>query len=84
MENLAKALVGVNLLRWIVTYPVDKVIRSLNTWGQIVKGMGSNHVGNSDLSLSHIYAHIFKAKWRLLRLLSFKYFSQHVATSLSI
>ena len=28
--------------------------------------------------------HIFKAKWRLLWLLSFKYFSQHVATSLSI
>ena len=27
--------------------------------------------------------HIFKAKWRLLWLLSFKYFSQPVATSLS-
>ena len=26
MENLPKALVGVHLLRWIVTYPVDKVI----------------------------------------------------------
>ena len=31
-----------------------------------------------------ISEHIFKAKWRLLWLLSFKYFSQHVATSLSI
>ena len=28
--NLAKALVEVHLLRWIATYPVDKVIRSLN------------------------------------------------------
>ena len=27
---------------------------------------------------------IFEAKWRLLWLLSFKYFSQHVAMSLSI
>ena len=26
----SKALVGVHLLRWIATYPVDKVIRSLN------------------------------------------------------
>ena len=33
--KLAKALVGVHLLRWIATYPVDKVIRSLNNWGQI-------------------------------------------------
>ena len=24
-ENLSKALVGVHLLRWIVTYPLDKV-----------------------------------------------------------
>ena len=23
------------MLRWIVTYPVDKVIRSLNNWGQV-------------------------------------------------
>ena len=34
MENLPKALVGVQLLLWIATYPVDKVIRSLNKWGQ--------------------------------------------------
>ena len=33
-KNLQKALVGVHLLRWIVTYPVDKVIHSLNNWGQ--------------------------------------------------
>ena len=33
MENLPKALGGVYLLRWIVTYPVDKVIRSLSNWG---------------------------------------------------
>ena len=32
MENLPKALVEVHLLRWIVTYPVDKVIHSLNNW----------------------------------------------------
>ena len=25
VENLPKALVGVHLLRWIVTYPVNKV-----------------------------------------------------------
>ena len=31
-----------------------------------------------------ISEHIFKAKWRLLWLLSFKYFSQYVATSLSV
>ena len=32
--KLAKSvIVGVHLLRWIVTYPVDKVIRSLNNWG---------------------------------------------------
>ena len=35
MENLPEALVGVHLLRWIVTYPVDKVIHSLNNWGQV-------------------------------------------------
>ena len=35
MENLSKALVGVHLLHWIVTYPVDKVIRPLNNWGQV-------------------------------------------------
>ena len=34
MENLPKALGGVYLLHWIVTYPVDKVIRSSNNWGQ--------------------------------------------------
>ena len=34
MENLPKGLVGVHLLRWLVTYPVDKVIHSLNNWGQ--------------------------------------------------
>ena len=32
--KLAKALVGVHLLHWIATYPVDKVIRSLNNSGQ--------------------------------------------------
>ena len=32
----------------------------------------------------YLSEHIFKAKWRLLWLLSFKYFSQHVAMSLSI
>ena len=34
MENLPKALVGVHLLHWIETYPVDKVIHSLNNWRQ--------------------------------------------------
>ena len=32
MVNLTKALIGVHLLRWIATHPVDKVIRSLNNW----------------------------------------------------
>ena len=31
--NLPEALVGVHLLHWIATYPVDKVIHSLNNWG---------------------------------------------------
>ena len=34
MENLPKVLGGVYSLHWIVTYPVDKVIRSSNNWGQ--------------------------------------------------
>ena len=38
----------------------------------------------ADNVQGQISEHIFKAKWRLLWLLSFKYFSQHVATSLSI
>ena len=33
MKNLSKVWVGVDLLRWIVTYPLDKVIRSFNNWG---------------------------------------------------
>ena len=37
MLNLPEALVGVHLLRWIVAYPVDKVIRSLNNWGLVSK-----------------------------------------------
>ena len=35
VENLPKASVGVQLLHWIATYPVDKVFRSLNNWGQV-------------------------------------------------
>ena len=35
MENLPKALGGAYLLCWTVTYPVDKVVRSLNNWGQV-------------------------------------------------
>ena len=38
----------------------------------------------ADNVQGQISEHIFKAKWRLLWLLSFKYFSQNVATSLSI
>ena len=38
----------------------------------------------ADNVQGQISEHIFKAKWRLLWLLSFKYFSQHVETSLSI
>ena len=40
----------------------------------------------ADNVQGQISKHIFKAKWRLLWLhvLSFKYFSQHEATSLSI
>ena len=33
--KLAKSIVGVHLLCWIVAYPVDKVIHSLNNWGQV-------------------------------------------------
>ena len=35
--KLAKALVGVHLLLWMATYPLDKVIRSLNNWGLVDK-----------------------------------------------
>ena len=31
--KLAKSI-GVHLLCWIATYPVDKVIHSLDNWGQ--------------------------------------------------
>ena len=31
--KLAEALVGIHLYHWIVIYPVDKVIRSLNDTG---------------------------------------------------
>ena len=34
MKNLPKAFVGVHFIRWIATYPLDKVIRSLNNWDQ--------------------------------------------------
>ena len=36
MDNLPKALAEVHLLRWIATYPLDKVICSLNNWGQLM------------------------------------------------
>ena len=36
MKNLPKALDVVHLLRWIASYPVDKVIRSLNYWGKVI------------------------------------------------
>ena len=32
VKNLPKPLVEVELLHWIVAYPVDKVIYSLNNW----------------------------------------------------
>ena len=51
-ENLSKALVGVHLLRWIVTYPVDKVIRSSSNWGLPVKSI---HI----IDLSDVHAAIF-------------------------
>ena len=35
MKNLPKAFAGVHFIRWIATYPVDKVIRSLNNWGLV-------------------------------------------------
>ena len=34
MENLSKVL---------VTYPVDKVIRSLNNWGQVISDLFSTN-----------------------------------------
>ena len=36
VENLSKALFGVHLHRWIATYPMDKVIHSLNNWARFV------------------------------------------------
>ena len=41
-------------------------------------------IRGADNVQGQISEHIFKAKWRLLFLLSFKYFSQQEATSLSI
>ena len=35
VENLLKVLFGVHLHCWIVTYPLDKVIRPLNNWDQV-------------------------------------------------
>ena len=37
MKNLPKALVGVHFIHWIATYPLDKVIRSLNNRGLAYK-----------------------------------------------
>ena len=45
---------------------------------------GNCELRGADNVQGQISEHIFQAKWRLLWLLSFKYFSQHVATSLSI
>ena len=62
MKNLQEALVGVHLLLWIVTYPVDKVIRSLNNWGQALNVVQCftflivSH-GLGSLDLSHSEAH---------------------------
>ena len=38
-------VVGVHLLRWIATYPVDKVIHSLNNWGLVrpIAKLASKH-----------------------------------------
>ena len=36
MENLPEVSFGTHFQRWIVTYPLDKVIRPLNNWGQVV------------------------------------------------
>ena len=57
VENLPKALVGAHLLLWIVTYPVDKVICSLNNWGLVILylfllvlvGTIFSHIKTSDL-----------------------------------
>ena len=60
MENLPKALCGVYLLYWIVTYSVDKVIRSLNNWGQVYLAFNIfglfclSHAGQSGL-ITRIY-----------------------------
>ena len=34
VESFPETFSGAHLHRWIVTYPVDKVIRALNNWGQ--------------------------------------------------
>ena len=46
METLPEALVGVHLLRWIATYPADKVIRSLNNWGQAGRDHGKIRIND--------------------------------------
>ena len=50
VENLPKALVGVSLhlLRWIVIYPADKVIHSLNNWGQVNICDGIGYLSSYD------------------------------------
>ena len=44
VENLPKPLVGVHLLRWLGTYPVDKVICSLNNWHLVDDFLNSHHL----------------------------------------
>ena len=55
MENLPEALVGVHLLGWIVTYPVDKVTRSLNNGGLNVNvNANSPNQDQRTASLIHV------------------------------
>jgi len=34
LSSAENVLFGVHFIRWIAIYPVDKIIRSLNNWGQ--------------------------------------------------
>ena len=61
--NMTKVLFGVHLHRWIVTYPLDKVLCPLNNWGQncilqlYLKGKLSCTQHNQSCTLSRQHLH---------------------------
>ena len=53
VKNLPNALFRVHLLRWIATYPLDKVIRSLNNRGLVANNSKPLAIGESRLSTNY-------------------------------